>query len=210
MTTSAAAEPWTVRSVLFGGAGADPTAALARSMEGGGVGGAMLRHLGGLSSAARHEVNRQVAVVADGLLELDVVDLLVAGWRKHAALVTAARRTLAAPGGAEVVDLVSHRIRSLHRPDVAVLVDGVRVAKIDFELTVVFEIQALAAVVRTGRLVALRGGRCDLGAALAAEGILLVRQHRQFDLDARLALGAGIELVEDMTSAEAVPSSLEH
>jgi len=210
MTTSTAAEPWTVRSVLFEGTGADPAAALARSMEAGGVGGAVLRHLGGLSGAARHEVNRQVAVVADGLLELDVVDLLVGGWRKHAALVAAARRTLAAPGGEEVVDLVSHRIRSVHRPDVAVLLDGVRVAKIDFELTVVFEIQALAAVVRAGRLVALRGGCCDLGATLAAERILLVQQHRQFDLDARLALGAGVALVEGPAPAEAVPSSLEH
>jgi hypothetical protein len=195
MTTGAAAEPWTVRSVLFGDAGDDPTAPLAGSLEAAGVGGAALRHLGGLSGAARREVDRQVAVVAGRLLDLDVVDLLVGGWRKHAALVAAARRTLAAPGGEEVVDLVSHRIRSTHRPDVAVLVDGVRVAKVDFELTVVFEVGALVAVVRAGRLVALRGGRCGLGATLTAEGVLLVRQHQRFDLGARLSLGAGVELV---------------
>jgi hypothetical protein len=195
MTTRTASGPWTVRSVLYGDGGSDPAATLARSLEAGGIGGVLLRHLGGLSSAALGEVNRQLAAVADGLLDLDVLDLVVGGWRKHAALVAAARRTLVAPGSEEVVDLVSHRIRSLHRPDVAILVDGVRVAKIDFELTVVFEVEALVAVVRAGRLVALRGGRCDLGATLQAEGVLLARQQRRFDLDARLPLGAGVELL---------------
>jgi hypothetical protein len=208
MTTGAAAEPWTVRSVLFGEEGNDSTAALARSMEAGGVGGAVLHRLGGLSGAARHEVDRQVAVVADGLLDLDVVDLAVGGWRKHAALVAAARRTLAVPGSEEVVDLVSHRIRSVHRPDVAVLVDGVRVAKIDFELKVVFEIGALVAVVRAGRLVALRGGRCDLGATLTAEGILLAQQRKRFDLGARLSLGAGVELLAPGSTSVRDPAAV--
>jgi hypothetical protein len=149
--------PWTVRSVLFEDSGLDPADALARSIEAGGVGGALLHHLGGLSGAAR--------------------------------------RTLVVPGSEEVVDLVSHRIRSVHRPDVAVLVDGVRVAKIDFELKVVFEVGALVAVVRAGRLVALRGGRCDLDATLSAEGIPLAQQHKRFDLGARLPLGSGVELV---------------
>jgi hypothetical protein len=49
--------------------------------------------------------------------------------------------------------------------------------------------------------VALRGGRCDLEVTLTAEGILLARQHKRFDLGARLSLGAGAELL-----APAAPS----
>jgi hypothetical protein len=135
-----------------------------------------------------------VAVVASGVLDLDVVDLVVGGWRKHAALVEAARRTLAVPGTEQVVDLASHRITSVHRPYLTVLVDDVQVAKVDFELTVVFDVKALVAVVRAGRLVALRGGQCEVAATFAAEGILLAQQRRQLDLNARLPLGAGIQL----------------
>jgi hypothetical protein len=163
-------------------------------MDAGGVAAQVLRSVGGLSSAAQHEVRRQVAVVASGVLDLDLVDLVVGGWRKHAALVEAARRTLAVPGTKEVVDLASHRIRSVHQPYLTVLIDGVQVAKVDFELTVVFDVKALVAVVREGRLVALRGGLCEVAATLAAEGVLLVQQRRQLDLNARLPLGVGIQL----------------
>jgi hypothetical protein len=194
MTTSTAAEPLTVGVVLFADSGVDAATALARSMDAGGVAAQVLRSVGGLSSAARHEVKQQVAVVASGVLDLDVIDLVVGGWRKHAALVEAARRTLAVPGTEQVVDLASHRITSVHRPYLTVLIDDVQVAKIDFELTVVFDVKALVAVVRAGRLVALRGGQCEVAATFAAEGILLAQQRRQLDLNARLPLGAGIQL----------------
>jgi len=194
MTTSTAAQPLTVRAVLFADTGVDPTAALAQSMDAGGVAAQVLRTVGGLSSAAQHEVTRQVAVAAGGVLDLDLVDLVVGGWRKHAALIMAARHTLAVPGSEEVVDLASHRIRSVHRPYVTVLIDDVQVAKIDFELTVIFDIKALVAVVRAGRLVALRGGQSEVTAMFAAEGIVLAQQRRRLDLDARLPLGVGIQL----------------
>src|SRR6266508_735429 len=132
MSTSTAAEPLTVRSVLFAGTGVDPVTALAKSMDAAGVAAAVLRFVEGLSSAAQDEVKRQVAVVANGVLDLDVVDLVVGAWRKHAALVAAAERTLDVPGREEIVDLASHGMRSVHRPYVAVLVDGREVTRIDF------------------------------------------------------------------------------
>lgn len=194
MSTSTAAEPLTVRSVLFAGTGVDPVTALAKSMDAAGVAAAVLRFVEGLSSAAQDEVKRQVAVVANGVLDLDVVDLVVGAWRKHAALVAAAERTLDVPGSEEIVDLASHGIRSVHRPYVAVLVDGREVTRIDFELIVVVEIKALVGVVQAGRLLALRGGQCEVEAMFKAEDITLVQGRRRFDLNAYLPLGAGIEL----------------
>jgi hypothetical protein len=76
-----------------------------------------------------------------------------------------------------------------------VLIDDVQVAKIDFELTVVFDIKALVAVVRAGRLVALSGGQCEVAATFAAAGVLLAQQRRRIDLSARLPLGVGIQLL---------------
>jgi hypothetical protein len=64
----------------------------------------------------------------------------------------------------------------VHRP-VAVLVDGVQVASLDFEWIVLFDIKALVGVVRADRLVALRGGQCEIMATLTTEGILLAQQR---------------------------------
>jgi hypothetical protein len=194
MTTSVTVTPLTLRTVLFGGWGIDPVAALAQSMETAGVSGKALGGVEGLSVAAQREVGRQMATVAATALDVDVIDLVVGGWRAHSRLVSAAKRTLATADSEEIVDLVSHRIRSVHRPYVAVLVDGVQVARLDFEVTVLFDIKALVGVIRAGRLVALRGGQCEIMATLAAEGIPLAQQRMPLDLSIRLPLRTGIQL----------------
>ena len=56
--------------------------------------------------------------MADDLVDLDLGDLLVAGWRRHSRLVEAARRTLAAPGTEEVALLAPDRVTSVHHPHV--------------------------------------------------------------------------------------------
>lgn len=194
MTTSATVTPLTLRTVLFGGWGLDSTTALAQSMDTAGVSGKALGAVEGLSVAAQREVSRQMATVATTALDVDVIDLVVGGWRAHSRLVSAANRTLATAGSEEIVDLVSHRIRSVHRPYVAILVDGVRVAKVDFEVTILLDIKALVGVVRAGRLVALRGGQCEVTAMLAAEGILIAQQRMPLDLSVTLPLRTGIQL----------------
>jgi hypothetical protein len=66
-----------------------------------------------LSDVARSAVYRQVGIAAEGLLDFDLTDALVAGWLKYKALVDAARRTLGS-SAREVVPLVSHRITSTY------------------------------------------------------------------------------------------------
>ena len=195
MTTIASITPLTLRTVLFGGS-AEPVATLAESMDAGGVSNRLLGAIGGISPPARREVVRQVATIALQTLDLDVVNLLLGGWRAHARLVAAARRTLAAAGSEEVVDLVSHRIRSVHRPYVSISLDGTQVARLNFEATAIFDVKALVGVVRAGRLAELQGGQCELNALLAAEGVQLAHRQQTIDLRFALPLRTGIQLVE--------------
>jgi hypothetical protein len=67
---------------------------------------------------------------------------------KHAALAAAAERTAANPGSSEVVDLASHRITSVHRPSIELLVNNVRVAAVNFELQIELVVKALVVTVR--------------------------------------------------------------
>jgi hypothetical protein len=184
----------TVRDVLFNAAPGDAPTALSARLDERGVYAAAETFLAGLSLAAKDELRTHIVELADQMLGADVVHLVVAGWRKQRELVQAAQATLASPEKMAFVDLSSQRITSTDNWTVDVVVDRAPVARFDFALTVVFEVEAIVAVLRAGKLVGLRGGKCDIGATLEANHRELISQHRPFDLGARVSFGPGIPL----------------
>ena len=196
MTTTAAAQPFTVSAFLFG-EDQDTEQALTRALHEQGVLGSMGTTLELVSEAGREAAADQVAVVAHGLLDLDLGDLVVAGWRKQGQLAAAAERTAANPGSSEVVELATHRVSSAHHPFVELLVNDVHVANVTFDLDVEFVVKALVVTVRDAHVVSLHSGACDLMATLAAEGIRLASRRAHFELPLvvrwplRLRLGGG-------------------
>jgi len=154
MTTTSIPAPLTVRSLLLDEAanGAD---LLARAIDE----DTMAAALPQLSRAGRSAAGAELTDLAKGLLELDLGGLALAGWAKHRDLVAAATRTSEHPGSTELVELATHRITSVHRPSVDLLVDGVRVAVVRLELEVELLVRALVATVRLGHLIGLRSGR---------------------------------------------------
>jgi hypothetical protein len=110
MTAAVPTRPLTTSAFLLGGA-QDPAQALAHALKEGGVLGTLGAALQALSQTGREVAGGEVAAVAQQLLEMELGELAVAGWRKHAALTAAAERTLAT-GSSEVVDLASHRMTS--------------------------------------------------------------------------------------------------
>lgn len=167
MSSDDLTEPLSARVFLLG---ADTVEVLARSLSEHGVAHSAIQGLRGLSASALQAVNREVATVADGLLDLDLGDILLSGWRKYTELAKAAERTLASPGSEEVVVLATHRVVSEHHPSVDLIVDGVKVHTLVFELKVVFDLTGVAAVLRQGDLVALRGGECVITATFTLDG----------------------------------------
>jgi hypothetical protein len=176
MTAAIPTRPLTTSAFLFGGV-QDPSQALSHALNEHGVLGPLGPALQVLSQTGREAAGSQIATVAHELLDHDLGDLAVAGWRKHAALTAAADRTKANPGSSEVVDLATHRITSVHRPFIELLVNDVHVATVRFELSVEFLVRALVATVRDGHVAALGFGDCDVTATLAAEGVQLVQQQ---------------------------------
>ena len=156
--------------------------ALARALDEHGVLGSLDTALGLVAQTTREAAGDQVAAVADGVLALDLGDLLVAGWRKQGQLAAAAERTAANPGTSELVELATHRVSSVHHPYVELLVNDVHVTTVNFELDLEFEVKALVATLRDGHLVSLHSGDCDLSATLTAEDVRLASRHRQFSL----------------------------
>ena len=165
----------------------DTIDALTRSFQQQGVAQSALRGACHLTGAALDAVNHDIATITEGLLKLDLGDMLISGWRKYTELGKAAHRTLASPGSEELVVLATHQVISTHHPSVEVLIDGIKVHTFVFELKVIFDLNGVTAVIRQGNLVALRTGECVVTATLTLQGTRL-ELSRKAHLNLRLAL----------------------
>src|SRR6266542_1588276 len=115
MTTVIPNQPPTTSARLFGET-QDTGQALAQALDEKGVLGSLGAALQQVSQTGRQAADRQVATVAHGLLDLDLGDLVVAGWRKQAALAAAVERTIAYSVSTEVVTLAYPRpLRDHHQ-----------------------------------------------------------------------------------------------
>ena len=173
MSSASLTEPLSARTFLLGETTDNTADVLAQSLREQGVLQSPIRGLGGLSASAWQAVHQEIATVVDGLLNLDLGDLLIAGWCKYSDLTKAAKRTLVSPGSEEIVALATHRIVSTHHPSVDLIVNEAKAHTLKFGLSVVFDLTGVAAVVRRGDLVALRGGKCVVTATLKLEKTLL-------------------------------------
>jgi len=194
----------TARAFLL--AGQDTTEVLTEALDRRGVTSAFGEALGGLSRAGRQAAGAQVASVTGGLLDIDLDDMLLAGWRKHVDLTAAACRTVAAPGSREVVQLATHRVTSTHEPYVDLLIGERCVSRVHFTLLVEFVVHAVVGTVGEGRLLDVAAGHCEVTATLSAEGRLLVTRKGRLDLPGMVPLGAGILLVDPAPAPAGPPS----
>jgi hypothetical protein len=106
------------------------------------------RALQNIPAKLRDAAIRETTNAARSVLDVDLIGFLVSGWQKHREVTAAARRTLAAPGSIELVDLVTHQITATQRPAVNLLVDDHHVATVELGVSVVFNISALVAGIR--------------------------------------------------------------
>jgi hypothetical protein len=193
----------TVRSFLLGDSG---DTSLSRKLTEQGVARSALGGQRRLSAVALHTVDQEIGAVASGLLELDLGDILLAGWRKYGALTDAARRTLAAAATEEVLQLATHRITSVYRPHMDLFVDDQKITTVEFDLTIVFDLTGLAAVVKAGNLIALQSGECLVTATLSLEEARLAERRAKLDLAHELRLHPPISLIDKTPTGRAVPT----
>jgi hypothetical protein len=128
-------------------------------------------------------------------MDVDLIGVLIAGWRKHHHLIAAAQRTLAAPGSIELIDMATHQITMTQHPSVTVLVDGLRVATLQLDLSLVFKVNALVVGIGAGRLVALNSGRCDITATLAIQETSVLTRQAHLALPGVIPLSPGVRLL---------------
>src|SRR6516162_908933 len=148
MTSAATQTGLTVRTFLLGGTSEDDTTKIRQLLSEQHVVSSCGGNLTKLTQQGREAAEEQLASVTAGLLDLDLGDLLIYGWRTRERLVKAARETRQIPGRQDVVQLGTHRITLAYNPTVELLVDGVKVHTFRFQLTVIFDIGVAALVIR--------------------------------------------------------------
>jgi hypothetical protein len=184
----------TALDLLFG-PHADAAETLAAEIASAGRDQNLGRALAHLPEATREAAVREAAATAAALLKVDLVGVLVRGWREHRDIVSAAQRTLALPGSTELVSMSAHEVRLEQCPSVNVLVDGRRVATFELGLSVVFDVNALLIKISRGRLTAVHSGRCDVTGTLALQGTDLFARQAHLELPGVIPLRRGIRLL---------------
>jgi hypothetical protein len=199
MTSATTQTGPSVRTFLLGSGSEDDTTRIRRLLSEHDIVSRCGGGLGRLTRQGREAVEEQLAAATTGLLDLDLGDLVIYGWRTRERLLRAARQTRQAPGRREVVQLGSHRITSAHNPTVELLIDGVKVHTFRFELTVIFDIEVAALIVRDGLLTALKVGdgaiSCTLTLQMPGGDAELVSQQRKINLHLIISIGHGIPLL---------------
>jgi hypothetical protein len=148
-----------------------------------------------VSPAGRELAVQEVTRAVSGLLGIDVLDVLLGGWKRHHDLRAAARRTLAAPEDHEIVELAAHVVELSEHPSVDILVDDTPVLTIPLHLSLTAAVDALVARVERGRLTRLHSGEVEVTARLKARDTTLAEAGCVLDAGQDIDLGDGVELL---------------
>jgi hypothetical protein len=161
-----------------------------------------------LPRVTREAAVHEAAVAAVGLLKVDLMEVLVTGWREHRDIFSAARRTLDMPGSKELVGLAPHRITTVQQPAVSILVDGHRVHTLQLGLSIFFEVTGLVAGIHAGRLAAIHAGRGDVGVALTVHELEVLTKRSHLELPGVESLKRGFRLLPASEYPDESPAHL--
>lgn len=195
MNTTTPTAGVTARALLFGDTD------LVSSLEKTGVATTLSEELDGFARTTREEAIRQVGKVTSDLLDLDLTQLVLNAWSTHAELKAAGERTLRSPDSEELVDLVSHEVTFDDQPSIDLLVNGQQIDTVHLTLSLTVDIDALTAIVKGGRLIGVRVGRCRVDGRLSIEDKCVADRRAELQLPFSLRLGSGLSLATGREAA---------
>lgn len=148
-----------------------------------------------LSPMGRQLAAQEVARAISGLLSIDLVDVLLGGWKRQRDLRDAARRTLADPDDHELVRLGAHCIQMHERPTVDVIVDGALVCTIGVDIEISALVDALVARVESGLLTGFESGRVTVTGAIKVRQTTIAQSSCVLEAVTDIPLREGIPLL---------------
>jgi len=130
---------------------------------------AIARAAGGLQWQALYERSFDV-------LDINVVDVLVAGWKKQNEVRELLQATAADPTRTALVQLAEHTLESTHKPSIEVRSGGKVVARLSFTIEAAFEVDAVELVLRHGRVEEVHAGRMTARGTVKLENSVILER----------------------------------
>jgi hypothetical protein len=121
------------------------------------------------------------------LLDVNVADVLVGGWRTIGDVRKRLGESRLDPSRTVLMHLGSHTITSEHRPSIEIRADGRAVAELVFPVAVEFEIKAVELTVRGGAVVEAHTGEVRAkGTVKLDDAVLFERESAPLPLPGKM------------------------
>jgi hypothetical protein len=130
------------------------------------------------------------------LLDINIVDVLLGGWKAHQEVRRELELTIADPSRTAVVVLAHHSIDSTHTPSIEFRAQGRKVFALSFPVELAFEVDAVELTLRTGAIREVRPGKVKVRGTVKLENtVLLERALAPIELPGRMVLAADLTAV---------------
>jgi hypothetical protein len=141
------------------------------------------------------------------LLDINVVDVLLGGWKAHQDVRRELGRTATDPSRTAMVQLTHHTIESTHTPSIELRAQGRKVLEVSFPMRLNVEIEAVRLTIRGGAIREIHPGEVKVHGTMKLENtVVLERQLSAITLPGRIVLDApgGQSILEPAGAAAAV------
>jgi len=127
-------------------------------------------------------------------MNVDLGKILVGAWRKYREIAQYRDMTAPAEGYNEVV-LLEHTIKSEHSPTIQPVVNGVPLAKLQFDITLQLDLEGGRLYLRAGRIMKATTGACTGSGKIEYKGHKLYEKKTQaYQLPGELIFDPGIAI----------------
>ena len=143
-------------------------------------------------------VRDAVAEKSRDLLDLNVVDVIVACWKKYMDIAEYADRKKYGPEEEILAPLATHTVKSQHHPYIQIFLKEREVGRVTFDLDFSLILEGFVLKIRDARIVEIHTGSGEGEGALSlAEVSIWKRELKPVHFPGRLSLGHGIPLRDD-------------
>jgi hypothetical protein len=130
-----------------------------------------------------------LAARVDDLLDINLVNVLVAGWKKHREVREQLRVTAADPSRTVFVYIRSHTLDSTHHPSIELRSEGRRLVELSFPIALTFKIAAVELTLRGGAICEIRSEEVQVRGTVKFENtVILERTLSKVRLPGRIVL----------------------
>jgi len=127
-------------------------------------------------------------------MDIDIGNILIWGWRKQREIVQY-RNKENPPGGSHNVPLLEHTLASKHSPTLQPVVNGVRLARLKFDINLKLKIYGAVLIIRDGKIMQVLTGNCVGNGSIAYAGFaILEKKTAPINLPGSLVFKEGIPI----------------